>query len=225
MAVAKRTLKSSWGVVLLRQTRALKIAPVFIALALASCGDKQPASAPPSGDTTTEATKSAAPTPGANAAPPARNRHEYSSREGNVFYYEDADGQLIGAVDLGRLPRDQDYQRMMKKGDRAVQFDGRTFAAVTPGSDVVRVMEVRPREQIFRHLTNVSLSSDAIAAKALRDSLAGRLLYPSEAELNAKAEETNADQADYDPSTTRADDYEEDQAAAEAAADSSSPAH
>jgi uncharacterized protein YecT (DUF1311 family) len=123
----------------------------------------------------------------------ADKQHEYVSREGNLFYYQDPEGQLVGVLDLGELPRDQDFNRMLRKGDRAVQFEGRVFAAVSPGSEVVRVMEMRPGEQIFRPLTNVALSSDTVAAQALRDSIAGRMLYPSAQALKQQA--VSAEQA------------------------------
>ncbi len=52
---------------------------------------------------------------------------------------------------------------------------------------------MRTGEQIFRLLTNVALSSDTVAAQALRDSLAGRLLYPSTEALRQQA--TNSEPA------------------------------
>lgn len=157
------------------------------AVLLAACNDSAPraqadaasaAQGAPSGTITPTA---------AVVVPTPVKQHQYVSREGNLFYYQDAEGQLVGVLDLGELPRDQDFNRMLKKGDRAVQFEGRVFAAVSPGSEVVRVMEMRPGEQIFRPLTNVALSSDTLAAQALRDSIAGRLLYPSAKALKKDA--------------------------------------
>lgn len=137
--------------------------------------------------------------------------HEYASREGDVFYYKAEDGSLVGARDLGRLPANQDFSGLLKKGDRAVQFDGRMFAAVTPGSDVVRISRNLPGEQILRPIENVPLSGGAVAAKALRDSLAGRLLFPSEAELDARLKAEPAQEAQSDAedgvSNARPDDY------------------
>lgn len=136
--------------------------------------------------------------------------HGYVSREGNVFYYRTGDGSLLGALDLGTLPKDQDVQGMMSAGDRAVQFDGRVFAAVSPGSSVVRVMEMRPGEQIFRPVANYALNGEEVAAVALRDSLAGRLLYPSPQQLADAKRETEAAEADeLAAGSARPDDYAE----------------
>lgn len=149
------------------------------------------------------------PPPSIAGTPNGGEQHEYVSREGDVFYYQNPDGQLIGVRDLGELPQDQDFNRMLKKGDRAVQFEGRVFAAVSPGSEVVRVMEMRPGEQILRLLTNVALSSDTVAARALRDSLAGHLLYPSAEALSQKAP-SPADEEDL--GNAKADGYDDAQA-------------
>jgi len=155
---------------------------------LVACGDVAPEASsggtPATGVAQPSAATSAVSAPGTLKSD---GQHEYVSREGNIFYYQDPDGQLIGVLDLGELPQDQDFNRMLKKGDRAVQFEGRVFAAVSSGSEVVRLMEMRPGEQILRPLTNVALSSNAVAAQALRDSLAGRLLYPSAQALRQQA--------------------------------------
>lgn len=125
----------------------------------------------------------------------AVSRHEYASREGNIFYYQNADGSLIGALDMGNLPSAADFSGHLKKGDRAVRFDGRLFAALTPGSQVVRIVRSVPGEQILRPVENVPLNGDSVAAKAIRDSLAGLLLYPSEAQI-ASAENANSTAAE-----------------------------
>ena len=122
-------------------------------------------------------------------------RHEYTSREGNIFYYQNDDGSLIGALDMGKLPSAADFSGHLKKGDRAVRFDGRLFAALTPGSQVVRIVRSVPGEQILRPVENVPLDGDSVAAKAIRDSLAGLLLYPSEAQSASAENASNAAQA------------------------------
>ena len=118
--------------------------------------------------------------------------HEWTSREGARFFYKDENGDLIGVNDYGRLPQDQDFSGQLKKGDRAIAMDGRLFAALTPGSDVVRIVENRSGEQILRSVNNVPLSGDSVAAKAMRDSMAGLLTFPSEAALNAPAQTPSA---------------------------------
>lgn len=121
--------------------------------------------------------------------------HEYQSREGNVFYYAADDGTLVGVADLGRLPANQDFSGHMKRGDRAVQLDGGQFAALTPGSTVVRVVVNLPGEQVLRPRATVPLSGNTIAAMAMRDSLAGNLVYPSQAALAAQDTNGTANQA------------------------------
>lgn len=172
-----------WGVGVINRVLAFGAAAVL----LVACSDNAPRAKADDSSATESAPSNAIAPAAAAVAPKADKRHEYVSREGNLFYYQDPAGQLIGVLDLGELPRDQDFNRMLKKGDRAVQFEGRVFAAVSPGSEVVRVVEMRPGEQIFRPLTNVALSSDTVAAQALRDSLAGRMLYPSAQALKQQA--------------------------------------
>lgn len=176
-----------WGVGVIKRVLAFGAAAVL----LVACSDNAPKAQADDASAAQGAPSNAITPAPAAVAPKADKQHEYVSREGNLFYYQDPEGQLIGVLDLGELPRDQDFNRMLKKGDRAVQFEGRVFAAVSPGSEVVRVMEMRPGEQIFRPLTNVALSSDTVAARALRDSLAGRLLFPSAQALKQQA--ANAD--------------------------------
>lgn len=161
--------------------RTSAIIPTLIAcVALAACGEAD-SKAPVAANANDSATPAAASVPAKAAAP----KPNYTSKEGNIAYYQGEDGQLIGAFDLGRVPQDQDQAGHIKKGDRVVQMDGRMFAVVSPGSSVVHVLHMRPGEQIFREVAAVPLSGNTVAAMALRDSLAGLLLYPSEAAQNA----------------------------------------
>lgn len=121
--------------------------------------------------------------------------HEYQSREGNVFYYAADDGTLVGVADLGRLPANQDFSGHMKRGDRAVQLDGGQFAVLAPGSTVVRVVVNLPGDQILRPRATVPLSGNTVAAMAMRDSLAGNLIYPSQAALAAQDTNSTPNQA------------------------------
>lgn len=148
-------------------------------LGTASCGQKQGSNA---NDGSTKSASSAAP------AAVAASRHEWTSQDGGRFFYENEDGRLIAVKDLGRLPQDQDFNRALAKGDRAIALEDRQFAARTPGSEVVRVVKMWPGEQVFRSVESVSLSGKSVVAAAMRDSLAGLLTYPSEATLNAQAQ-------------------------------------
>lgn len=161
------------------RTKAI-FAALVASVAVAACGQadsKAPAAA--------NASDNAAPAVAGVPAKVAALTPNYTSKEGNIAYYQGEDGQLIGALDLGRVPQDQDQAGHIKKGDRVVQMDGRMFAVVSPGSSVVHVLHMRPGEQIFREVAAVPLSGNTVAALALRDSLAGLLLYPSEAAQNA----------------------------------------
>lgn len=173
--------------------RHLRLAVVAATVCLTACGaeaekgasgaklDTRPTAVVPASTAGTAGTST--------AATPAT--HEYTSREGDVFYYQNGDSSLIGALDMGQLPAAADFSGHLKKGDRVVRFDGRMFAALTPGSQVVRIVRSVPGEQILRPVENVPLDGDSVAAKAIRDSLAGLLLYPSEAQ-SASPEIANA---------------------------------
>lgn len=178
---------------------------IFAAGALAACSPAVPstpaevaASYTPEERARIEAAATAEAEAAANAAeaaigstsqlPPTKvsSSHEYQSREGNVFYYAADDGTLVGVADLGRLPANQDFSGHLKRGDRAVRLDGGQFAALTPGSTVVRIVVNVPGEQILRPRATVPLTGNTIAAMAMRDSLAGHLIYPSQAAIAAQ---------------------------------------
>lgn len=152
--------------------RFASVSLVALALCLASCDRKAPEAAKVEPEHVAETTMVETP-----EAPEAEGPH-YKSKEGNAYYYEGGDGQLTGVLDLGEIKQSGDPNGNIKVGDRVLMMDGGVFAALTPGSQIVRVLRRRGMGAAFDQEATLPLDGSSIAAVALRDALAGHISPP-----------------------------------------------